>query len=60
MLATRLIERKRDGGRLERHELEALAAGYTDGSVADYQMSALLMAICIRGLIARRWHHSPT
>jgi pyrimidine-nucleoside phosphorylase len=50
MLATRLIERKRDGGRLERHELEALAAGYADGSVADYQMSALLMAICIRGL----------
>jgi pyrimidine-nucleoside phosphorylase len=50
MLATRLIARKRDGGRLERHELEALATAYADGSVADYQMSALLMAICIRGL----------
>jgi pyrimidine-nucleoside phosphorylase len=50
MLAYRLIERKRDGGRLEAGEWRALMRAYTAGHVPDYQMAALLMAIFWRGL----------
>ncbi len=50
MLLTTLIERKRDGGRLEPVELRALLSAYLSGELADYQMSAFLMAVFIRGL----------
>jgi pyrimidine-nucleoside phosphorylase len=50
MLAYRLIERKRDGGRLEPGEWRALMRAYVAGHVPDYQMAALLMAIFWRGL----------
>ena len=50
MLAQRLIERKRDGGRLTPPEWDALARAYTSGSMTDYQMAAFLMAAFIRGL----------
>src|SRR5437868_7815557 len=50
MLAQRLIERKRDGGRLEAGEWRALTLAYTAGHVPDYQMAAFLMACFIRGL----------
>lgn len=50
MLVYRLIERKRDGGRLAPHEIRELAQAYVRGDVLDYQMSALLMAIFLRGL----------
>ena len=50
MLATRLIARKRDGGRIEAAEWLALARGYAAGEVPDYQMAALLMASFLRGL----------
>lgn len=50
MLAYRLIERKRDGGRLEPGEWRALIRAYVAGHVPDYQMAALLMAIFWRGL----------
>jgi pyrimidine-nucleoside phosphorylase len=50
MLALRLIERKRNGGRLEPGEWRALALAYAAGHVPDYQMAALLMACYIRGL----------
>jgi len=50
MLAYRLIERKRDGGTLTPHEIRDIAQAYARGEVADYQMSALLMAIFLRGL----------
>lgn len=50
MLAQRLIERKRDGGRLSPAEWEALAREYAAGSMTDYQMAAFLMAAFIRGL----------
>src|SRR5688572_32954230 len=49
-LAQRLIERKRNGGRLEPGEWRALALAYAAGHVPDYQMAALLMACYIRGL----------
>ncbi len=50
MRAVDLIVRKRDGGRLTREEIDWFVAGVTDGSVPDYQASALLMAIVFRGL----------
>src|SRR5678816_3948673 len=50
MLAYRLIERKRDGGRIEPGEWRALALAYAKGHVPDYQMAALLMACYLRGL----------
>lgn len=40
-----LIERKRDGNSLSKAEIEFIIEGYTDNSIPDYQMSALLMAI---------------
>src|SRR5512133_2239811 len=50
MLAHRLIERKRDGGRVEPGEWRALALAYAAGHVADYQMAAFLMAAFLKGL----------
>ena len=50
MLAYRLIERKRDGGRIEAGEWHALANAYARDHVPDYQMAALLMAIYFRGM----------
>jgi pyrimidine-nucleoside phosphorylase len=50
MLAQGLIERKRDGGRLEPAEWRSLASAYARGDVPDYQMSALLMACFLNGL----------
>ena len=50
MIVPRLIERKRDGGRLTDSEWKELVESYARGDVPDYQMSALLMAIFFRGL----------
>ncbi len=50
MNAADLIRRKRDGGRLDDAEIEALIARYARGEVPDYQMSAMAMAIVFRGL----------
>jgi pyrimidine-nucleoside phosphorylase len=44
------IARKRDGHALSRDEIDAFVAGVTDGSIPDYQVSALLMAIVLRGM----------
>jgi thymidine phosphorylase len=48
--AVDLIRAKRDGGELTEAEIRWLIRSYTDGVVADEQMSALLMAIFLRGL----------
>ena len=50
MIVPRIIERKRDGGRISDAEWHELINAYTAGDVPDYQMSALLMAIFFRGL----------
>jgi pyrimidine-nucleoside phosphorylase len=50
MIVPRLIERKREGGRLDDAEWHELIREYAAGKVPDYQMSALLMAIFFRGL----------
>ncbi|MBN1825739.1 MAG: thymidine phosphorylase [Candidatus Eisenbacteria bacterium] len=44
------IEKKKRGGALDRAEIHSWIRGVTDGSVPDYQSSALLMAIWFRGL----------
>jgi pyrimidine-nucleoside phosphorylase len=50
MRAVDLIRTKRDGGYLDRPALEWFVGGVTDGSLPDYQASALLMAILLRGM----------
>ena len=45
-----IINKKRLGEELSYKELDTFFNGYLDGGVADYQMSALLMAICINGM----------
>lgn len=48
-----IIRKKRFGGELTELEIRAFVDGVTDGSFADYQISALLMAICINGMSDR-------
>jgi pyrimidine-nucleoside phosphorylase len=48
-----VIARKRDGAELDRAEIAAFVRGSVDGSWADYQLSALLMAIFLRGMTPR-------
>ena len=50
MRAVDLIRQKRDGGALDAAGIKAFVQGATDGSWPDYQLSALLMAIVIRGM----------
>ncbi|MBK8151225.1 MAG: thymidine phosphorylase [Acidobacteria bacterium] len=45
-----LIRKKRDGARFSENEIEAFIAGVSDGSWADYQITALVMAMFIHGL----------
>ena len=54
-MATDILEvlrTKRDGGTLSDEQIRFFIEGYTDGSIADEQASALLMAIVFRGLSA--------
>jgi pyrimidine-nucleoside phosphorylase len=52
MRAVDIIRAKRDGDALSREAIEAFVAGVTDGSWPDYQTSALLMAIVLKGMNA--------
>jgi pyrimidine-nucleoside phosphorylase len=45
-----VIRKKRDGGELSRNEIESLVNSYTRGDIPDYQMSAWLMAVVLRGM----------
>ncbi|WP_419881264.1 pyrimidine-nucleoside phosphorylase [Peribacillus sp. B-H-3] len=45
-----LIEKKRDGKALATEEINFIISGYTDGTIPDYQMSALSMAIYFKGM----------
>jgi pyrimidine-nucleoside phosphorylase len=47
-----IIAKKRDGGVLDAAEIASFVRGATDGSWADYQLTAMLMAIFLRGLDA--------
>ena len=48
-----VIESKRDGKELSYTELEYFIKGYCNGEIPDYQVSALLMAIYLRGMNQR-------
>jgi pyrimidine-nucleoside phosphorylase len=50
MLVTDLIRRKRDGVELHRDEVAFLVDAYTRDAIPDYQMSAWLMAVVLRGM----------
>jgi pyrimidine-nucleoside phosphorylase len=52
MRAVDIIRRKRDGRALTRAEIDYVVAGVTAGSLPDYQVAALLMAILLRGMSA--------
>ena len=45
-----IIRKKRDGGELSREEVASFVRGVVDGSWADYQASALLMAVYLSGM----------
>ena len=45
-----IIKKKRDGFALSKEEIEFIIKGYVDGSIHDYQASALCMAIFFRGM----------
>lgn len=53
MRAVDLIQKKRDGHALSKEEIDWLIEGYVDGSVPDYQMAALAMAIYFKGMDTR-------
>ena len=50
MLMTDLIAKKRDGGELNDEEIRFMINGFVRGEIADYQMSAMCMAIFFRGM----------
>ena len=45
-----IITKKKEGCELSAEEIAFAVNGYVQGDVADYQMSALLMAICLKGM----------
>ena len=45
-----ILAAKRDGGTLAEAEVHRLITSFTDGTLADYQMAAFLMAVFFRGL----------
>ena len=50
MRAVDVIIKKRDGGQLSQEEIQFFVTGVTAGTLPDYQASALLMAILLRGM----------
>lgn len=53
MQMTDLIAQKRDGGELSTGQIAYMIQGYTRGEIPDYQMSAMCMAILLRGMSDR-------
>nr|WP_307989982.1 pyrimidine-nucleoside phosphorylase [uncultured Niameybacter sp.] len=45
-----IIEKKKLGGILSQEEIKFVVQGYTEGTLPDYQVSALLMAIYFQGM----------
>ena len=50
MRAIDIIRSKRDGEVLRREAIQAVVRGVTDGSWPDYQVTAFLMAVLLRGM----------
>ena len=53
MTPIEIIQKKRSGQELNETEIRYFVNGVVDGTFADYQAAALLMAICIRGMTDR-------
>ena len=53
MKMTDLIAAKRDGKELSGEEIGFMIKGFTEGEIPDYQMSAMCMAILLRGMTSR-------
>lgn len=53
MRMTELILKKKNGGELSSAEIRWMISGYTAGSIPDYQMSAMMMAVCFQGMNRR-------
>ncbi len=53
MRAVDIVRRKRDGFELSSEEISFLIRGYCTGTIPDYQVSALLMAVFFRGMTDR-------
>jgi len=53
MLPQWIIEKKRDGAELNTEEICTFIEGYTHGTLPDYQMAALAMAIYFQGMTPR-------
>ena len=53
MIAKLLLDKKREGHALGSAEIREFIEGFTSGAIPDYQMSALAMAVCCRGMNER-------
>ena len=53
MIAKIILDKKREGHALGAAEIREFVEGFTRGEIPDYQMSALAMAICCRGMNPR-------
>jgi len=53
MRALDIIQKKKSGEELTREEIKFVIDGFTAGEIPDYQMSALAMAICFKGMCDR-------
>ena len=53
MIAKLILDKKREGRALGSAEIREFVEGFTKGEIPDYQMSALAMAICCRGMNER-------
>ena len=53
MIAKLILDKKREGHALGSAEIREFVEGFTRGEIPDYQMSALAMAICCRGMTDR-------
>ena len=50
MIPAEIIKQKRDGAHLSKDHLGEFIQNYVEGSISDYQMTALLMAIFFNGM----------
>ena len=51
MVFTDLIEKKKRGLPLSTEEIDFFISGMMDGSIPDYQVSAFLMAVVLKGMV---------
>ena len=55
-MITELLRKKRDGLALNQAEIDEFISGCLSGEAADYQISAMLMAIYLNGMTEEEAH----